>query len=397
MHILIISSLYPPEVIGGAEKHAAADANILADKGHNISVITTGSESPVRGFTREDRGGVEVYRTRPMNLYAPYNHQEAESWKKPLQHLVDQWNVSSFALIRNKIQDLNPDIIHIHNYAGLSKSMFSAAGAKNVPVVHTLHDYHALHVRPSLFADNEIIEPGPLMNVYQWWNDRIIGSNVDKILSPSQFVIDKHHEEGVFTDVPTERLPLGIDTDELDQHEGEATDSSSYRLLYAGQLTYSKGIDVLIDAVKQIDDDNLELHILGKGPERESLEARATGNDQIKFHGFVSEDELVRQYAIADFTVIPSRWYDNSPMVIYESYAQQTPVIGADIGGIPELIDEDETGYSFKPACPDALADVIEVHRDDTERLSENLADVDVSLDTHINRLTDVYEALMDF
>ncbi|AEM57269.1 hypothetical protein HISP_08485 [Haloarcula hispanica N601] len=234
------------------------------------------------------------------------------------------------------------------------------------------------------------------MKFYQKYNDWVIGSNIDKVIAPSQFIIDEHHKQGVFTDVPSERIPLGIDTTELKQYKAKNYDQCNTRLLYAGQLTYSKGIDILIDAMKQLDDPDLELHILGKGPDREMLEKRARNDKRVKFHGFVSEEELARQYTIADYTVVPSRWYDNSPMVIYESYARQTPVIGADIGGIPELIEEDETGYCFKPEQANILANVIESHKGDSTRLATNLTDVDVSLETHIDRLVEVYESLKE-
>ncbi|MFA9504397.1 glycosyltransferase family 4 protein [Natrinema sp. H-ect1] len=397
MDIVIITDLYPPEVIGGAEKHASDDAKKLDGLGHNVQVITTGAEAPYKKFSETHRSGIQIFRFRPINIHPPIEYQDVSLWEKVINHVINLWNPHAKRMVQNQLRDLDPDVIHIHNYRGFSGAVFAAAATIDVPVILTLHDYASLHVRSSLFKEGEIIEPGRIMKIYQCYNDKNISDSVDKIVAPSQFIIDKHHEEGIFIDVPAERIPLGIDKGDLDKFDGKMTDSSISRLLYAGQLTHSKGIDILIDAVKQIEDSDLELHVLGKGPKRESLEERARSDDRIEFHGFVSEEELARQYAIADYTVVPSRWYDNSPMVIYESYARQTPVIGANIGGIPELIDEGETGYCFEPEQPNALAEVIETHREDSSRLSKNLEDVDVSLDTHVNRLLDVYESLLDY
>ncbi|WP_226022959.1 glycosyltransferase family 4 protein [Halomicrobium salinisoli] len=395
MHVLIVSNLFPPEVIGGAEKHAKSDAEYLVDRGHKVSVITTGVDGPIHGFSWKEREGVDVYRTKPLNMYSPFEHQDKLGWKKPIQHIIDQWNPQTYTLVRQHINDLDPDIIHVHNYSGLSKSVFSASAVVECPVIHTLHDYNSLHIRPSLFSNGEIITPGRLMGVYQKYNDLLIGSNIDKVIAPSQFIIDKHHEQGVFDGISSECVPLGIETTGIKHYDGGADDQDGTRLLFAGQLTYSKGVDILIDAVKQLDGSDLELHILGKGPYREVLEEQVEGDGRIKFHGFVSEQELARQYTNADYTVVPSRWYDNSPMVIYESYARHTPVIGANIGGIPELIEKGETGFCFEPEQPDDLADVIEDNKNKSDMLAENLADVDVSLDTHVDRLIEVYESLI--
>jgi glycosyltransferase involved in cell wall biosynthesis len=305
-------------------------------------------------------------------------------------------NPLSQAKIGSKLQDIRPDIVHIHNYRGFSAGVFRAAGSVEAPVVHTLHDYASLSARSNLFNDGQISEPGLLMNIYQKVNEIAMGNHPDKIIAPSQFIIDKHHEQGVFSNIPAERVPLGINVEELSNTESRGESSHGLRLLYVGQLIKSKGVDVLIDAVSQISDPELEVHILGKGPEKDSLENRAQSDDRIQFHGFVPEDELVRQYSASDFTVVPSRWYDNSPMVIYESFTRRTPVIGARIGGIPELIKEGVTGYCFEPDQPSELADLISSHGSEAHELKENLSDVDVELKNHFDKLEDIYSSLSE-
>lgn len=396
MNVVLVSNLYPPEVIGGAEKHVEDDARKLVERGHEVSVVTTAAQGSVRSIERERVDGVDVYRFRPLNMYTPYEYRDVSLWKKPIQHGVNLWNPHPYRMVGKLFGDLDPDVIHVHNYGGLSKSVFSAAGRSDAPVVHTLHDYRALHLIPNLFVDGEIAEPGPAMKAYQTYNDWILGRNVDLVLSPSQFVIDKHRSEGLFGDTPTRRLLLGVEPQsESDRPSASDEDEDGCRLLFAGQLTYAKGLDVLADAVKRVDDDALGLHVLGKGPEKEAIERAAEEDDRIHVHGFVPEAELERQYELADFTVVPSRWYDNSPMVIYESYLRDTPVVGADIGGIPELVDEGETGFLFEPEDPAALAATIEEHGAESDELASHVADVDVSLDTHVTDLCEIYEELI--
>lgn len=395
MDVCLISNLYPPAVIGGAEKHAAGDARQLAKGGHDVSVITTSADGYMREITHEQSDSVDVYRFRPMNMYAPYEHQDAPSWKKPVQHIIDLWNPHTYRIISSLLADIDPELIHVHNFGGLSHSTLTAAGNFDAPVVHTLHDYGALHVRANLFVDGDIVEPGFTMKPYQKYNERVIGANVDRILAPSQFIIDMHESAGMFANTPTDRLPLGVEsTGDREVPESDDTDDRC-RLLYAGQLTRSKGVDVLIEAVKQLEMEDVELNILGKGPQKNALRKKASHDDRIQFHGFVPEKELEQNYTTSDYTIVPSRWYDNSPMVIYESFLRNTPVIGANIGGIPELITEGETGYVFEPEDSSSLADVIRNHQNRSEQLSENVAQVDVSIEHHVNELESIYEALI--
>lgn len=390
MKIVLITNLYPPEIIGGAERHVQSDAQELSRKGHSITIITTSSTAN-HSINESTKDGIDIYKFRPFNMYAPYEHQDEPIWKKPIQHFVDLWNPHSYRKVNKILSKLSPDIIHIHNYGGLSGSIFSSAGTIPAPVIHTLHDYGSLHVRPSLFQNGSITEPGPLMKPYQRFNNRLIEKNVDQILAPSQFIIDKHHEYGMLENVSCERLQLGINTSRSLEKQSSG---DNLRLLFVGQLTVNKGVDVLLDAIAQITSKHIECHILGKGPEKEALVQQASSDDRVTIHGFVSEEELERQYALADYTIVPSRWYDNSPMVIYESFARGTPVIGANIGGIPELIEEGETGYLFEPNNPESLSQVILKHSSDASKLIPNVKNKDVSIETHTEQLIEIYRNL---
>jgi glycosyltransferase involved in cell wall biosynthesis len=82
----------------------------------------------------------------------------------------------------------------------------------------------------------------------------------------------------------------------------------------------------------------------------------------VRHLGRVPFQEMRRLYASVDLTVVPSWWYDNSPMVIYESLLAGTPVLGAEIGGIPELILDEETGYIVPAGDAGALAEKVILH-----------------------------------
>jgi glycosyltransferase involved in cell wall biosynthesis len=127
-------------------------------------------------------------------------------------------------------------------------------------------------------------------------------------------------------------------------------------ILYAGRLSPEKGVDVLVQAAKGL---NAVVIIAGDGPEREHLQnqAKQIGVSNVHFTGFLSPTELNPLYQAAHVTVIPSRWYENGPLVILESYANGTPVIGTRIGAIPEFVAEGKTGFLF------GLNDAADLHK----------------------------------
>ncbi|SFK65405.1 Glycosyltransferase involved in cell wall bisynthesis [Halogranum rubrum] len=399
MDICVISNLFPPEVVGGAEKHAKADVNELVNRGHDVSVITTRSSSGGTYFSFEESelGGATVYRFTPLNAYSPIEHQSVSAWKKPIQHVVDIWNPHVYLLVKKKLCQISPDIVHIHNHSGLSPSVFAAVSSHEIPVVHTLHDYEALHVRTNLFDGEKISDPGIGMKPYQKIYRQLVEPHLDYVVSPSQFVLEKHHSEGVYSTVPCSRVPLGISSKSTDSVSSRPSNSDQLQLMFAGQHTHQKGIDILIKAVRKSSLENLHLNIYGKGPESSKLEDLASDEPRITFHGFVDDEELQDAYAASHFTVVPSRWYDNSPMVIYESYNRGTPVIGANIGGIPELITDGETGILFAPNDVDSLQGALEraasLPYDEIQTQVEETKSYCIS--NHIDEIISIYEDIL--
>jgi glycosyltransferase involved in cell wall biosynthesis len=142
-------------------------------------------------------------------------------------------------------------------------------------------------------------------------------------------------------------------------------------ILYFGRLAKEKGVLTLLKAMKKAKE--VKLRVVGEGPERAELEEYASQHNlaNVRFDGVKGGDELKSLVGNSRFVVVPSEWYDNSPLVIYESSALGKPVIGARIGGIPELIEDNRTGFHFEAGNADELADKI-THLDSRpERISE--------------------------
>ena len=400
MHVCLLSNLYPPEAIGGAERHVARVASRLADRGHRVSVLTT--DGPAAGsrhrFRRDHDDDVDVYRFTPYNVYVPVEHASEPFWKKPVFHAVDLWNPHVYLMVSRLLGRLSPDIVHVHNYTGLSPAVFPAAPAA-APVFHTLHDHAALSIFQNLYFRGSVREPGPAMRAYQAITKRAIEPHVDHLLAPSAYILERHRTAGLFRTTAATVLPLGVERQGVGSVSASPeTRTEPFTLLYVGRVEPSKGVELLVDAVSRLELD-IRLHVVGDGPDLEALAERTSDDEGIRFHGFRSEGALEHYYAEADFTVVPSRTYDNSPSVIYESYAHGTPVIGAAIGGIPELITPGETGFVFEPGDGAALAETIETARRSVDADMATTARQlgrSLTLDTHVDRLVGRYRRYVD-
>lgn len=119
-------------------------------------------------------------------------------------------------------------------------------------------------------------------------------------------------------------------------------------ILYFGRLSSEKGVHTLLEAMKFID--NVTLVVIGDGPQTTELKAQAAAmlSTRIKFLGSMWGDELNETIRHAKLTVVPSEWFEVSPYVILQSFDFGVPVVGANIGGIPDLIAEDYTGKLFE-------------------------------------------------
>src|SRR5262245_43241444 len=138
--------------------------------------------------------------------------------------------------------------------------------------------------------------------------------------------------------------------------------SRPLRIGYVGTLVWHKGVHLLLDAVRDLPADGYELKIFGDTevfPEyAAALRERADGLP-VRFMGRFSRDAVADVYAQIDVLVVPSLWLENSPLVIHEAFMAGVPVVGARIGGIPNLVSDGRGGLLFDPASAAALADAL--------------------------------------
>ena len=157
-------------------------------------------------------------------------------------------------------------------------------------------------------------------------------------------------------------------------------------VLYFGRFSEEKGIGTLIKVCKELPD--VQFIFAGTGP----LEETVNGIKNIKNVGFQKGEALEKLIREARFSIYPSEWYENCPFSVMESQMYGTPVLGAYIGGIPELIRVGKTGELFESGNGEDLKKKVEKLWRDKKLCAEYSANCkDISFDT----IDEYYEKIM--
>jgi glycosyltransferase involved in cell wall biosynthesis len=206
---------------------------------------------------------------------------------------------------------------------------------------------------------------GVEMYTHKWLE--IYERNVDLFITPSQFLKDKALEYGV--ENPIVHLPNFIKVDQIQP----CSEPENY-FVYSGRLVAVKGVRTLLAAMRAVPQSHL--YIAGSGELEPELKEYVHRHHltNVTFLGHLDTEALMTLVQRAQFVVAPSEWYENYPMAVLEALACATPVIGARIGGIPEIVIDGETGLLFESGNVDQLAAQIRYlleHRDEAIRMGQ--------------------------
>jgi len=254
-----------------------------------------------------------------------------------------------------------PDIAHLHNiFNGLSMSILPVLKKYRIPVIITLHD--ARFICPSSYCtlrgkkcEQCLKRFGLNCGIYRCFHDEFINSWMcafEMFQKERLFHYDDYIEQYIFVskfykDLHAEKHDYfgrkgTVLYNFYKQVEAKETKHEDY-FLYYGRIISSKGIGTLIQAVKELP--NVKLRIAGTGDMLDDIKRMKLKN--VECLGFIKGEELKDAIKNASFIIVPSEWIENNPMTIIEAYSYGKPVIGSRIGGIPEIINEGNTGYVF--------------------------------------------------
>ncbi|MDR2763682.1 MAG: glycosyltransferase [Tannerella sp.] len=268
------------------------------------------------------------------------------------------------------LNDFNPDVVHLHNiHSYLSPVVAQVARRKGVRVVWTMHDYklicpaysclrggkpcEACFSRKSGVFKHACMKGSRAAGLLAWmealyWNRKKLERLTDGFISPSAFLKGKMVSAG-FRAEQIEVLP-----NFMHRHTPPPAGKGDY-YCYTGRLSAEKGVSTLLEAAKRLP---CPLKVIGGGPLFHSLR-RQYPQEHIEFTGQLPAEQLLPIVQRARFLVMPSVWYENNPFSMIEALCLGTPVLGANIGGIPELIEDGLNGMLFEPGNPEDLTEHI--------------------------------------
>ena len=341
------------------------------------------------------RGGDCIYMLNLEQLLKAHGHEVAvfamdypenqeTSWRKyfprNMSRLMALTRPFGSREVRRKfnklLDDFRPDVVHLNNiHTQLSPVIAELAHHRGIRTVWTLHDYKQLCPRYDCLRDGKTVceqcfngDKTPC-RAYRcmkgsrlaseigyreavMWNRERLETYTDLFICPSRFMAAKMAQGGFRKD-KLRVLCNFIDVAKC-RKDGYAKDDY---YCYVGRLSHEKGVATLIDAAARLP---YRLKVIGGGPLLGQLKIE---NKQLKgnveFLGYRQWNEIKDIVGKARFTVIPSEWYENNPLSVIEAECLGTPILGARIGGIPELIDDDVNGMTFESGNVNDLTEKI--------------------------------------
>ena len=353
--ILMVHNYY--QIAGGEDTVVANEKKMLEDNGHKVVL-----------YTRNNR------ELKDMGIL-----------KKLLLPFTTIYNPRTARDIKRIIKEEKIDIVHVHNTLNLiSPAVYYAALKMNKPVVQTVHNFRLLCPGATFYRDGHICEDcvskglgcalkhrcyrgsflQTLVCVVATMIHRWIGTyrkinyicltefNKEKLLQ-----LKGIHEDSVFV------KPNFVDK------KSETKIERKEQFVFVGRLDKLKGIDLLLNAWKEMGNSAPKLIVCGTGPMEEwCMKYVKCNNLNVEMKGFIHNTEALEIIGESKALILPTQWYEGFPMTIVEAFSVGTPVICTDIGNCGCVVEDGVTGWKFRDI--DGLIDIIEKYSNITESIN---------------------------
>ena len=415
MKIALFVHCFFPDHYFGTETYTFEIAHNLQQMGHDAVVVSAtfyGEPSKDSAVSQYEYHGIPVY-CIDKNFFP--HRRVRDTYHQP----------ELYPVIKEILERINPDVVHVTHLINHTAVLLEAADDLGIPTVATLTDFFGFCFTNKLETVSGSLCPGPdtrrtnciacflkavmlksgkeslrviadnslivsflakvaflAARLFFFHNNDMVTSVEDleqrpdflakryasykAVITPSKFLNSAYIRNGL--KVPAYNLTFGVDISPL----APATPGQGLpiRLGFIGQLAAHKGTDLLIDAFKKLPAGSAELHIFG--PEDQSpaymttLREKAAGQS-IFFKGTFPREQMATVLSELDFLVIPSTWYENSPLVLLYALACHTPVIVSDVEGMTEFIEPGRNGYIFRRGNIHDLARVLKMVVEDPD------------------------------
>ena len=453
MKVLLTSHQFFPKYGSGTEVLTRDTGLELLKRGHEVHVLTTdpGLQVDSDDVVHEDYDyrGLKV---RTLGIPAP------PSGLVNVRREYDNELVARH--VGRYLDDLVPDVAHIFHAARLSGSIVDVFKGQGIPIVFTPTDFWAICVRNTLMKPSGELSEGPddissnclecreverllpsthilrrsmsrnKEKFYRKTAERALAhrrgehpsmevvrqilartrflrerfNSVDAILAPTKLMQRMLTTNGIDRDL-VRLSPYGMNISRfgaLEPSEDNRRDASDgLRLGYIGTLHPQKGVHVLIEAFKSMPRDaDVTLRLCGSFahfPEyaREIFEM-AREDPRINFAGTFPNKDIAEEMRKIDVLVVPSTWYENTPLVIYSAFAAKVPVVATNLGGMAEVVRHEDNGLLFAPGDADDLARQLRRLMDEPDSLKRYAGNVGSvrSVEDSVDEMVELYERL---
>lgn len=363
MRIAVVSSLFPPFAIGGAEEVASQLACAFRDLGCAVDVISTCRRQDLgpRLFRTDLWNGIRVWRIAPWNLYWRFDRESHTPGRvrRAVWHAVDLYNPTVSPALEAVLKEILPDAVNTHNIDGLSPAVWNVVRGRSKVVVHTVHDYHLLCPRAILRRRDGTRCQGlcRFCRIYASYHRRF-QDRISAMVAPSHAAAAIHRLHG-WTEPRLEVIENAVYREAF--QPAEMGSEEPLRALFLSRLEAEKGCNLLISVMRRFRKaDEIEFHIAGRGSYERILAEFAESAPNVMWHGFVSGETKHRLLASADIFLQLSEWPENAPLAMIEAKQYGLYVVGSDVGGIPEQLGDESAGQLIPPGDAEALCNVLQ-------------------------------------
>jgi glycosyltransferase involved in cell wall biosynthesis len=433
MKITLFVHCFFPTHFYGTERYTLDLARNLLALGHEVSVISAifPGEPPSGEF-------VSYYEYEAVPVYCIDKNRLPHTRIKDTYYQPEMKSVHTDLLLK-----LRPDLVHVTHLINHTGTLLETLSDLKIPTVATMTDFFGFCFNNKLEAANESLCRGPntlrsnCLRCYSkavgykfpgyvfhalgrylfsrtpgFTHGSVAGSVLDltrrpdilrtcyqhysATIAPTKFLRDAYIANG-FT-LPIREIRFGVDISRASKPLREP--NSRLRLGFVGQLARHKGPDILIQAFRELPSGAADLDIFGSKEQEpqymEELRSIAQGLD-VHFRGTFHPERMAEILSDLDFLVIPSRWYENSPLVLLNALATHTPVIISDVEGMTEFVTEGTNGFTFRRGNVSSLAALLRRIIKDPARARRMTATTEYSRTTEImtKDVLDVYRSVL--
>lgn len=415
--ILYVSHNHPTIRPGGAEAYAYELYRAVREGDDFEPLFLARTGPPVSISSRYHEGTLLTGVNDDPNQYFFYTDTLEYDWLNG----TPRGKAALIKYLREFLLAQKPDIVHFQHTLFFGYDMLREVRqtlGDDVPILYTLHEFLPICHRNGQLVRTTTEKPCmeesprrchecfPEVSPQSFFmRKRFIQSHmsvVDRFLAPSQFLRDRYVDWGlpadkvVFEDygrLPVEPAPI-------------PERRKRNRLAFFGQLSYFKGVNVLLRAMKRLQEEDVDVHLSVHGANlelqpddfrEEFAELLEATKDSVTFEGEFDHDRLPSLMADADWVVVPSVWWENSPLVIQEASQHRRPVIASDIGGMAEKVHDGVSGLHFKAGDPASLAETIRGAVESKRLWSELQRRIEpvYAMDDHVRSVSRHYEDLL--